>query len=265
MGCDIHLFVEARQPGGPWKLQRVTVPCSWCKGTKVNPPTSRQPGEQCWFCRRHPGLEVGYDHRNYDVFAILANVRNGRAFGGCATGGGFISIDDPRGFPGDMSDDLKRIVSKSDEDDDSWERLKSEYGSGWIGDHSFSHISLAELLAYNWEQVATQVGWVDLETFRAWDAKGGGWPEGWCGDIMGPRIKKISNQEMRALIAGGRIEKNEPCDPNATAHYTQVRWTDTYAKCAGDFHDKFIPALVGLGAALGVEPENVRIVFGFDS
>ncbi|HZN64723.1 MAG TPA: hypothetical protein VFB66_05440 [Tepidisphaeraceae bacterium] len=259
MGCDIHLFVETREPGGKWVLASVLRECSFCSGTGVTPEGYREPGKPCWFCRHIPGKVSGFGDRSYDTFAILANVRNGHGFAGIETGGGFISIDDPRGLPGDMSAELKSLCD--DYDDDRWEELDAKYGAGSLGDHSFSWLTLAELLAYNWRQVATKTGVVSLEQFRKWDASGGGWPDGWCGSISGPGITMVSNAEMRGLIAGGRKEPEEPYNPRAKRHYTSVRWTDTYARCARSFHDKFIPALVALGKPAG----DVRIVFGFDS
>ena len=51
---------------------------------------------------------VGYNYepygdRNYNLFAILANVRNGTAFAGCKTGEGFNPISNPKGVPSDAS------------------------------------------------------------------------------------------------------------------------------------------------------------------
>jgi hypothetical protein len=257
MGCDIHLFVETRDPGGPWMLTRVELPCGWCDGTAVSTR-----GEACYGCRAKPKVEVGYSDRCYDTFAILANVRNGSGFGGISTGGGFISIAEPRGLPDDMSAELKQLIARNDDDEPAgaYETLRAKWGATWIGDHSHTHLSLDELLKFNWRQVATKTGWVSLEEFRKWDAKGGGWPDGWCGGISGQRIRHVTNEAMRKLIAAGRVESDDS-KWDEDRHYTLVRWTDTYAACSGRFHDKFIPALV----ALGKPPGDVRIVFGFDS
>lgn len=241
MGCDIHLFVETREPGGPWRLTRVERTCPDCKGTRL----TLQP---CHWCRRSPGKVAGFDDRSYDTFAILAGVRNDH---------GFVPIAKPRGLPNDMSPELRGIAS--DEDGDRWDDLKAEHGAGSLGDHSFSWLTLEELLKYSWRQLATKSGIISLEEFRDWDAKGRGWPRGWCGGISGPGVRHISNAEMRALIEGGRVEDENAF--GAVRHYTKVNWTDTYARCARSFHDGFIPAMVALGKPHG----DVRIVFGFDS
>lgn len=256
MGCDIHLFVETREPGGPWKLARVERKCSWCKGSGKSVR-----GEACFGCRRHPGVSLGYYGRNYSTFAILAGVRNGD--GTFLAGATFVPISDPRGLPADISTDLQAVIDHRDEDEpyEAYEVRRDRWGCAWIGDHSFSHLGLDELLKYDWKRQTTHEGWVGLEVFREWDEGGRSWPKSWCGDINGGRIRKISNQQMRELVAGGRVEKDEPYDPHADRHYTKVAWTATYADSCRDFHDVFIPALV----ALGKPTTDVRIVFGFDS
>ncbi len=71
-----------------------------------------------------------YPGRNYNEFAILANVRNGRGFAGIKTGEGFNPIADPKGLPKDVSDD---VASDS-----------RAYGSDG---HSHSWLTLKELIA----------------------------------------------------------------------------------------------------------------------
>lgn len=76
MGCDIHLFVEAKNPGtGKWE---------------------------------HRPDAPHYDRRSYSAFAILANVRNGYGFAGVKTGDGFNIIAEPKGIPEDISPEANR-------------------------------------------------------------------------------------------------------------------------------------------------------------
>lgn len=78
MGCDIHLTVEAFRDGS-WRC--VPNDCGdW------------------------------YDNRNYDVFAILADVRNGSGFAGVSTGEGFAPIAPRRGIPADACVEYLRSV-----------------------------------------------------------------------------------------------------------------------------------------------------------
>lgn len=80
-----------------------------------------------------------YDNRDYDVFAILADVRNGRGFAGIKTGEGFVPISEPKDLPIDVSEEVKK---------------ESDY---WGGDgHSHSYLTLKELLTYDWHGQTTK-------------------------------------------------------------------------------------------------------------
>ena len=48
----------------------------------------------------------GYPHRRYDVFAVMANVRNGRGFAGCILNDGLKVISEPKGLPEDAGIEL---------------------------------------------------------------------------------------------------------------------------------------------------------------
>lgn len=92
MGCDIHWSVERRRDDGLWER---------CEG-------------------------AGYDERNYDLFAALANVRN------CYER--VTPIAEPRGMPHDVSPEVKA-------ESDAWDP----------DGHSHSWHTLETLLAYDWE------------------------------------------------------------------------------------------------------------------
>ena len=74
-----------------------------------------------------------YDNRNYDVFGILANVRNGRGFAGVEMETEFIPISEPKDLPFDVSEEVKR--ESVDWDTDAYNR---------------SYLTLKELLTYDW-------------------------------------------------------------------------------------------------------------------
>ena len=80
MGCDIHFYVERREHSdAPW-----TSADEW-----IN--------DDGYWTVENPF----YDDRNYDLFGILANVRNGSGFAGISTGDGFVPMHDPREWPDD--------------------------------------------------------------------------------------------------------------------------------------------------------------------
>ena len=89
MGCDIHLYVE-RKVEGAWKSVHDFAPDKYGEGV------ADVSYEDRW-----------YSDRNYDLFAILADVRNGHGFAGVATGEGFTPIADPKGIPADCDPQIK--------------------------------------------------------------------------------------------------------------------------------------------------------------
>lgn len=205
MGCDIHCFVEAKnKETGEWEFR---------------------------------GDAPSYDNRNYDTFAILANVRNGWGFAGVVTGQGFNSISMPRGVPADIS-------SLVEEERERWD------GAG----HSYSFFNLKELLAYDWDQGTEHQGIVNRWEYQ--ETKERGKPKSWCGEVSGPGIKKVTNEEMDALIASGAGTSN---------HYTTVHWKESYRESASDFCDEFLPELQKFAESCGLEQDEVRIVFWFDN
>lgn len=106
MGCDIHFYVE-RQEADRW----IT-----CDTWEQEDDALRVPHKKKAF----------YSNRNYDLFAILADVRNGE---------GFNPIAPPRGVPEDCCEEYRAAVER------------------WSGDgHSHSFFTVAELMAYDWTQ-----------------------------------------------------------------------------------------------------------------
>ncbi len=237
MGCDIHLRVE-KLSGLKWQAAEKMVPNKYA-GEEGEPETI---------------LERFYSERNYNLFAILADVRNGRGFAGCDTGDGFNPIVEPRGIPEDASDSVR------------------EDSEGWGADgHSHSWLTLTEILAFDWTQTTTQRGWVSaLEAeewlrMRRWEPE----PPGHCGGVSGGMVKHISIEEMEQRIVA--IKAQHPNDYKAALaqieqdlmhHYAQAEWTIDYASSCGDFWMKAIPKLLKLCEG---HSASVRIVFWFDN
>ena len=140
MGCDIHLYVERRENG------------QWVSADKWTP---------------NPYYENRfYTGRNYELFAMLADVRNS---------GGITPIAAPRGLPADVSPEVK---GESDR---------------WASDgHSHSWLTIAELNAYNWQQPVKYEGCVDAENYLKW--KTFGEPESWCGSVGGGGVRVATHR-----------------------------------------------------------------------
>lgn len=147
MGCDIHFFTERwtsdNKYEGPKdlsedrdnKLEEILENCE---------PNYRWVSADTWTKNDIWYANEIYGGRNYYLFSILADVRNG---------GGVEPIDYPRGIPQDSSSGYKYVVDR------------------WDGDgHSHSYFTLDELLNVDWleYQEGDKVGWLDefMETIQ---------------------------------------------------------------------------------------------------
>lgn len=239
MGTDIHLCVEVKN-NEKWEVvKKMPTDSSFYK---ILYEEEKEKGETGHWTKRWEELkqEGGslhwlYSNRNYDLFAILANVRNGMGVAGCDTGDGFIPIAFPRGTPVDVSTEINEAIN------------------GWGCDgHSHSYLTLRELLEYNWNRKTKHRGWVGTEVYKQFKKNGNPYP---CsGGVWGRNIVHVSNEEMDELI------KNDTFDENLS-YYTQIEWEETYKECCKFFLEKCIPELKKLASS----PDDVRIVFWFDN
>jgi hypothetical protein len=224
-----------------------------------------------------------YSGRNYNLFAILANVRNGHGFALFPTGEGFQPISEPRGLPLDVCPEVATSVK-------AW----------GVDGHSHSHLTLTELLQFNWTQETVCFGVVNGPTFREWSRWGreqGEPPKEYCGGVSGRGVKHVTPGEMENLIAAivaeahalvpplekqtvpenadyGRVpfaayrnrtweverKADELVAERLKSTFCRVGWRIAYHKCAREFWSDTIPRLLRLGS-----PDNVRIVFFFDN
>lgn len=230
MGCDIHFFVERKVDGG-W------VSCD--KWERDDGYVSVKYEDEF------------YGDRNYSLFAILANVRNGFGFAGTPTGTGFVPISQPRGIPEDVCPEIREVYE--------------DYGRH---DHSHSWLTVRELLEYDWTQETTREGILDAVEFwewERWNREHGESPKSWCGGISGPRIKFISEEQMRALVKPyydfqDYRKAKDQIETNFGDYRVRCVWKQPYFKCVRGFLSDTMPRLWRLGV-----PENVRCVFWFDS
>jgi hypothetical protein len=234
MGCDIHLYVEAKR-NGKWvnvDEYEIAHPDTTYSYEKIKYPY--------------------YDGRNYDLFAILADVRNGHGFAGIKTGEGFNPISEPKGLPVDIS---LEVLHKADE---------------WEGDgHSHSWHTVADLLAYDWTQTTKKQGVADALTYYHWkrfEPEYGEGPESYSGSISGGNVKVVSEEEMKSLIktiddsTDSYREAEDRVSRELSRTYCAVSWEIPYYDAAPYFCSHTIPRLLRLG-----KPEDVRIVFWFDN
>lgn len=191
-------------------------------------------------------VESTYEQgRDYQLFAALADVRNGSGFAGIRTGDTIDAINHPRGLPPDFEmvgeDHLVSSVDVLDPRRREW-RMPDEPLAVWMGDHSHSWLTSGEMLA--WFRSAAEInatGVITREQYAAWD---GAEPSDWSAGIMGPRIV------VETASAPGL-----PLRENTT--HVRVTWRrDLHEYLAYFFNE--VQRLHDLHG-------EVRFVFGFDS
>lgn len=184
--------------------------------------------------------------RHYQLFAVLAGVRNGRGFAGIPTGEAVTPIAEPRGLPADFATEDEAHPLATLEHMDPRRRKWHEADEKlevWMGDHSHSWLTGNEILA--WAEKAPEVvktGVLDRAVYEAWD--GASRPPSYCGGISGRDVVQINDNA---------VEKEQ------TPNWTHIRcnWQSDLRAELAYFFDEV--------ARLVAEHGNVRFVFGFDS
>lgn len=230
MGCDIHAGIEYFD-GNKWVAH--LMPNKYFGKLDDEPELSAK-------------LDLG---RNYDMFAILGNVRNGTGFAGCLTGTQFVPITDNRGTPEDVSPEVRAVLSD---------------------EHSPTWLTLKELLEYDWSARHTSYGVIDAKTFEKWDRvrEWNPQPDSWCGDVSGYGIKHISEVEMRqhiqkTLEEHAELPYHERLNFLNEKIYTRISWAQNCATEATAIWTKILPIMLNYGKQYGYD--NVRMVMDFDS
>lgn len=182
--------------------------------------------------------------RHYQLFAVLAGVRNGSGFAGVKTGDAVEPISEPRGLPDDfeINDEGAHPVASI-----KLLGYKAKYYEAgeaihiWMGDHSPSWLTADEILA--WAEKAPTVekcGVISAEAYMAWDRVSA--PAGYCGAKWGRNVVVVSQAEADAGVPHTDV---------------QVTWKSDLRSELAYFFDEV--------ARLVAEHGQVRFVFGFDS
>lgn len=185
-------------------------------------------------------------NRHYQLFAVLADVRNGTGFAGVKTGESVDPIADPRGYPPgfEVEEDDHPISSLNHMDPRRREyHEEGEALAVWMGDHTHSWLTADEMLEwFTSAPCVVKVGILDRDVYEAWDKKSE--PSSYCGGIGGHGL---------VLVNDNAIERE------ANANWTHIRceWESALKSELAYFFDE-----VG---RLQKEHGQVRFVFGFDS
>jgi len=271
MGCDIHtraeVLVTPQQYNGETRAL-VALPDEWkMVKDKIFPNdyySSDMPIEPFRPYGNMPYTNRPYTGRNYELFSVLADVRNENRAGNIfdptmvyAMRDGLRPIAMPRGVPDDASK--------------GWQKEVREWGDDL---HSVSWFTLTELLqakkdgAFN--QPFLNRGYVGVEEYRA--LKGGEItePTSWSGwDSRG-----ISEQEY--------LDKTS-ADKDSFQGSVATEWMASTRERLAFFADDTIAGLLRLAPFVGLRPDwktleasggldlrprltdHVRLVFGFDN
>lgn len=221
MGCDIHCSVEKRMADGSWEAITGFVSDYYDKG------------HDYFGTQEFKEAKAPIDCRNYNAFAVLADVRNGIGFAGCDTGNAINPIAQPKGLPEDVSRSIK------EESDDY----------GYDG-HSHSYITVKELLDYDTTVPMVTRGYVNMYGYMEFLRNGS--PSSWCGGVGGGKIQVVDESEM--------IDK---CKETGVRAYCQVQWESDIKDRCGDL---FFDTLDQLKARCdSLDMDDVRLVFWFDN
>lgn len=197
--------------------------------------------------RRWVDVASKYDYgRHYQLFAALADVRNGRGFAGINTGEPVTPIAEPRGLPDDFEMDNASHPLASIEHMAPWRvqyRKVGEPLAVWMGDHTQSWLTGAEMMAwFEHAPTVTKTGILDRSEYEKWD--GTTPPQNYCGGITGPSVVLIND--------------NKP-ERDANPGWTHIRchWDAPLRAELAYFFDEVARLIVVHG--------RIRFVFGFDS
>lgn len=233
--------------------------------------------------KRWVGVPSNYSqNRHYQLFAVLADVRNGTGFAGVKTGDAVEPISEPRGYPLDFvraiaeyddsgdkhivkgttmgaesspegNDDYYLLESPEVRDPRRQEFYKPEDNVLWMGDHSHSWLTGEEMLAwFESAPIVTKRGIISLKQFESWPGEGA--PEGgWSGGVWGQRCKTVTPEGARHILAERAAGREVP----DFDYYVDIEWRQSLKEELAYFFEEV--------ARLVTEHGQVRFVFGFDS
>ena len=181
--------------------------------------------------------------RNYTLFAILAGVRNGYGFAGCYRHEPLQPIAEGRGIPEFISVVEERTEELYNKYYGRWDD-EEEFGC-WLGDHSYTHMTINEILEWKgWSNHLSQGGVVSVEHYEETVAKGKE-PESWCGGISGGGVVTVSEDEYKS---------------GAKATHVNCFWKSEQS--LGERYDWFLEEIERIKNEYG---EDVYLVIGFDN
>lgn len=182
------------------------------------------------------------EDRHYQLFAVLAGVRNGYGFAGCLTGEAVVPIAEPRGLPEDFTRDYDVHPVANPVVLLPWQREEEGPFEKWMGTHSFSWLTGQEMLdGYEKLPVVTKYGVLSRQEYEQWDKVSE--PESYSGGVCGPDKVLVNSAE----------------EADRTPGWTYIRctWQQGLKEELAYFFEEV--------RNLVQEHGEIRYVFGFDS
>jgi len=203
MGCDIHTIAEIKMNGQ-------------------------------WLACRY---ELANDYRNYDSFAILADVRNYHNWS---------PICSPRGFPAGYDEDKFKNICCFDGDRASWLLLSEieAYISKLPTKHTISGVLEKEVYC---DLVAH-----DLQ------------PHTWSNGASGPNIKVLTDKDIVFVEGKRKVDVGATTLNNGEWSHAKTSWAREVKKCIPYLFD-VIDEMNHIKKHCGLTSENIRLVFCFDN
>lgn len=221
MGSDIHTIAQIYGKNGDWDY---VTECE----------------EYKWFT---VAANIGNEARNYNTYAVLADVRNGYGFAGVETGDKWDHLP-ILGLPVGMSHEVDVPPHRPYSHTDGIETRK------WLGDHSHNHVLLSDLINFldGISGNRKRCGVVDAETYEEYKKEGKA-PDDYCGAVWGRNIVTVTPEQA---------ESGKPFT------HVKLTWDVDKRSCLG-YVDKCVSELSDIANQWGAANNEVRMVFGFDS
>lgn len=179
------------------------------------------------------------ENRDYLLFAVLANVRNGYGFGGLYRHEPLEPITDHRGIPDDFS-------------------AEYQIKDSWWGNHSHTWLLGSEFMNwYNGDIISlVHTGYISKKEFDKWD---GNEPDCYSGCINGPGIILSDDVNSFTRVNSTQLNENQPI-VSITPETTHVRvwWSQSVQSSISDFYEDVVKPLMDYYG-------DFRLVMSFDS
>ncbi len=236
MGCDIHPVVQVRV-SGQWQ----DVSLGSDRSERSEHPVATQ---------------------DYEVFSVLADVRNQWdivPIGSCR--GVPYDFQVVEGFHPCLDHSGKVLEERTGSSGVSWslsDAMDACQDCIWMGEHSYTWVSLQELLDYNWDAIVHEKMTVLWVHYVKWVQAGRqGFPQEWCASASGSNVVVVAEAELPSVpieeLHNVKVEYGKQV-------YVKTQTALPLSYICGHFCQDVIPWLQTLG-----ESNDVRIVMGSDS